>query len=643
MAYSENALYVDSVAHAAVTQFAISTAYTVGQIRRQLAAPAVGSERCFVCIVAGTSAASEPAWVLTKGAKTVSGTATFQECTALPGLNKDSTNTNAWAASKGAIALGVVIKNTAATHYFICTTAGTGGTGSEPSWNTTTGATTADGSVTWTCLGAVGSFTNWGAAGARLTHVVGTTWLVTAFMIVFVGDDHNETTSAGATVAHGNSCSILCIDHTVALPAGASNLKTTAAITDSSSTGITFLSGNFPAYVYGLQIITTYNAGISNLTIASGAVRFRFEQCQFKFTGASNPGSFVIGSANISTIEFKGCTFQYANTTSINQSFNVQRGAYKFEDCALAGVWPTATLFSQAGTTTSSSVLFEGCDLSSYAAGTLLAGSNTNNGYWCFKDCKLSSAPIISAISNDNVSVDVNRCDTGGTNYRNERYALNADETTSITVVRTGGASDGVTAVSHRVATTSSANNSMRVFNALPLATWNAVTGSNRNVTLYGMVNDSRVPNNDELWFDVEYLGSASSPRGSFATSEVLPLAAGAALTADTSAWDTAATARANTTAYVVGAAIKVASNAGRVFICTTAGTSASSVPGGYASAVDGGSVTDGTAVFRAACRFKQTVTLSSPQPAQIGYLYAYPKFGRASTTYYLDPKIELS
>jgi hypothetical protein len=162
-------------------------------------------------------------------------------------------------------------------------------------------------------------------------------------------------------------------------------------------------------------------------------------------------------------------------------------------------------------------------------------------------------------------------------------------------------------------------------------------------VTVYGVANDSRVPNNDELWFDTEYLGASSSPQASYGRGRALPLATGSALTADTSAWDSAATARANTTAYVVGNAIKVASNSGRIFFCTTAGTSAGSEPGGYASAVDGGSVTDGSAVFRAGCRFKQTLTLSSPQPAQPGYLYAYPKLGRASQTYFLDPKLTLS
>lgn len=73
--------YASSVAYAAVAQFAALTSYSVGNIVRQLAAPAAGNERCFRCTTAGISGASEPSWNLSKGATTVSATATFTEVT----------------------------------------------------------------------------------------------------------------------------------------------------------------------------------------------------------------------------------------------------------------------------------------------------------------------------------------------------------------------------------------------------------------------------------------------------------------------------------------------------------------------------------------------------------------------------------
>lgn len=216
-------------------------------------------------------------------------------------------------------------------------------------------------------------------------------------------------------------------------------------------------------------------------------------------------------------------------------------------------------------------------------------------------------------------------------------------QTVETVAIRTSGASDGATGLSWKIATTA---NSKWVlpFEALPIAIWNATTASNVTATIEGLWNAAALPNNDDMWFDLEYLGASGNPQGSFVSaSKADNLAAGVALTASTKAWDGQATARANSHAYSVGGIISVASNAGRIFFCTTAGTSAGSEPGGYATAVDGGSVTDSGAVFRAATRFSIAVTASSPQPAQAGTMYAYVKAAKASSTFYLDPLITLS
>lgn len=56
-----------------VSNFAVSTAYTVGQIVR----PTAGNTREFLVTVAGTSAASAPTWPTTVGTTVVSGGVTF--------------------------------------------------------------------------------------------------------------------------------------------------------------------------------------------------------------------------------------------------------------------------------------------------------------------------------------------------------------------------------------------------------------------------------------------------------------------------------------------------------------------------------------------------------------------------------------
>lgn len=75
------AWFCGSVQWAAVTQWAAATAYSVGDLRRQLATPTVGNERVWRCTTAGTSGGTEPSWTLTKGSTTADNTVVWTEVT----------------------------------------------------------------------------------------------------------------------------------------------------------------------------------------------------------------------------------------------------------------------------------------------------------------------------------------------------------------------------------------------------------------------------------------------------------------------------------------------------------------------------------------------------------------------------------
>ena len=72
--------YCGSEKYTAVTAWAISITWAVGDIRRPTAA-AVGNERVFRCTTAGLGGATEPTWVNTKAATTTDNLATWTEVT----------------------------------------------------------------------------------------------------------------------------------------------------------------------------------------------------------------------------------------------------------------------------------------------------------------------------------------------------------------------------------------------------------------------------------------------------------------------------------------------------------------------------------------------------------------------------------
>jgi hypothetical protein len=178
--------------------------------------------------------------------------------------------------------------------------------------------------------------------------------------------------------------------------------------------------------------------------------------------------------------------------------------------------------------------------------------------------------------------VDFIRSGSAGVNYAVYRHRSSGALAEETTVVRTGGASagSGETPISWKIDTTANCSYSMP-FECPPIAIWNDTTGSPKTATVEGIWGGGAVPNDDDIWLEVEYLGDASSPQGSFA-------------------------------------------NDGKADLLATAAGQTSS------SATWGGSTT----------KFKLAVTFTA---AQKGWIYARVKCAKASSVFYLDPLVVLS
>lgn len=699
-----------STGYYAVTAWPTATAVAAGVLRRQSAAPSVGNERVFICIVAGTTGGSEPSWTLTKGAKTTDNTVTWQEVTGRAAVNGDanaSIATNATTASGSNIlyfasttglvigqfvnvtnvpagtkitgiltdtwvrlsanttgtvssgttvifsntpfsaaqrstnpGLGTITQNNAGTFLFICSTAGTCGAG-EPTYDTTTGNTTVDSGCTWTCIGATGSFGLFAAPFARLQTAVSSSWIA-AGDTVYVGSNHAETQSTSMTItvvgssSSANPVRIYAIDVASHAPPRAGDLSTAATVSTTGSAAI--LIGG-PCDVYGITFVAgTSGSPFSQVAYLSGNVQ-KYTACSFQY-GTSSGGQWNLGANATGVVEWVNTTYK---PLAAGQRIGLHGVQFTWRDTPNAIVLGTApsSLFSDTSSPANTTNIV-GVDLTNLGSNEIFGGATSNSN--CFiANCKLASGTTLGS----SATTFLERFTAVASGTTAETYSMrivdfSGNLTTLTDLVATSGASNG-TAYSHKIVSTSLCT-PLRPFRSAPMAVQNTSTGANRTLTVEAIAFTPTIPSNADFWIEATYPGSASSPIATtISQAPANPLAATAALGASSTSWGSALTARQNTTVYAAGAIIGVASNPTRAFFCTTGGTSAGSEPGGYATAVDGDSITDNTAVFRAGWRVLLTVAATSPQPQIVGPFMAVVNFTIASATVAYSPKAVLS
>ncbi len=452
--------YVSSVDYAAVAQWAAVHTYAVGNIVRQLAAPAVNSERCFRCtaITTGVSGASEPSWNLGDSATTSETTVTWTECTGQQAHQRDN------------------------------------------------GAT-----VVWTAPAArVGCLMFFGKAS------------VASGDTIFLSSDHAETQSAAAlniysaSSAGGPPCNLISVTKTGSVPCVAADITNGASMSATGANnvninrnlyaqGITFSGGSGSSAGY-ISFFSDSNQGQVYLKNCSLVINTTASTCYILMN--SVPGSVTLDNTPITFGATghviycnQGVDFTWVNTPS-----------------ALGGsIFPTTLFNVGTGTRT---ITCRGVDLSALGSGkTIYAGGGDNLTRAVFENCKLNaSVTLISGVNSNandrNVKVDFINCDSGATGYRNEWHRQEGDITTETTITRASGASDGVQAVSWKaISSGSSAISPTLPLEFPPIAVWNTLTGSAHTATIE-LISSASLNNND-IWVDLEYLGSSGSPLGS--------------------------------------------------------------------------------------------------------------------------------
>ena len=542
-----------------------------------------------------------------------------------------------------------------AERVFRCTAITTGSGGStEPTWNTAVNVSTADNGITWTeCTGQEADQVSgsWNAPHARLSNALVSGWSMAGDNF-YIADNSAESAPVLANIIFPGTAlapnTLTCVDRNCSIPPVSANIKTvpTASLRyTNNTTVVTGISGFVK--ITGISIIygsTTYLSFAFGLSAHSNLF---FKNCSFIL---SNNASLLIGSGNYT------CKLVWDNTTYATGTGSVQllTGDFTWKNSPSAVpvtfLANGAPLFIYSYSAQPFRLMLENVDLSGIPSGRTVFGSMIGAQKYFLKDCKLPNGIVIGLTPQFPGGEVYNlRSDSSGTNYRNEKYTYNGTETIDTAVTRTGGANNGNVSYSTRILTNTYSSRDYP-FDALMVAIHNGVIGANVDIKMEGIWNAATLPLNTDVWLDLVYSGNTTSPIGTSISGTVTDfLTAGTALSASTTAWGGGASNYVPDTVYTTSSICKLASNPGRVFFCTAAGTSDSSsnnspTLASFATAVDGDVVTEiGAVRWRAGVRFSMSVTLTSPQPALPGYVYAYPKIAKASQQVWLCPKLIVS
>jgi len=283
--------------------------------------------------------------------------------------------------------------------------------------------------------------------------------------------------------------------------------------------------------------------------ILGGVSILTLDSWKFTITGSQSSGTVLLSNNgnNECRVRFNNLTISLSNS---NAQITFGNGDVELYGGSVigAGVGSNTAGIMQPSSQYVGHILLEGMDFTAIGAHPLMTANYYASGHrWTFSRCKFTSGgSILNAAGVGNIGwgtgiVDVIGTDFGGagTNYKIHREHGCGTIDHELTKIKTSGASDGTTGISHKMVT--NANGKWHApLEGFDIATWNDNSGGSKTATIEFLTDSLTALNNDDIWMELGYLPNSGDTQGSLVNDSISNiLASNAAQPISTASWTT--------------------------------------------------------------------------------------------------------
>lgn len=423
----------------------------------------------------------------------------------------------------------------------------------EPTWPTTKDSTVVNEGITWREVSGLAAYntTSFAAPHYWLQHAVSSSWSAVGDTI-YVDDDHYQLSAAATNLGincvgtNASPTKIICITSTFSNPPVTGEMTTTAVGINVSTqtTGILSFTGSY--YCYGLHFNCGTGANDVRLDMVAGTSSsiVTFDNCVLEMGGTAGGSMFFCSS--FSKVILLNPSIKFNSATS---TLNTRGGYIYWRGGGLIGAVIPTGLFGDFNFGDNGGGLDAyGVDFNSSGTWTskylfaVTAMDGMSNAKMNLVNCKTASTlagVTTGTIPAGTQGFEINFLvsDSSTTTYREERYQRCGSLVADTVNYRNSGTSDGTTPKSWKVVTLTTSNFT-EPYICPEIYQWVDSTGAKTVRINMAQASGATKLQSDDIYMDVEYMGTASTPLGTAGTTKLKFLDAGADLSDDvTSTW----------------------------------------------------------------------------------------------------------